>query len=188
MCVRGTHFCNFVIVVKTNLMGLIQQLKQDGVEKGLCQEWQNKLKEGVSMKRLVNLYVRGIDFCVGNDYPTLDFIRENFKGKCEPYGVFVDEKELQLLDVPDVVLQGECKGILTYDGYSVCRAYIRHSSDVTIKVSGNAHLTVDVFDDVTMKLDVVGSNARVLVNKYGDARVEFSGVGVKVVSQNKKTY
>ena len=68
-------------------MELIEQLKQDGIAKGLCQPWQNKLRDGVSMKRLVDLYVRGIDFCIKNDYPTLDFIRENFKGKCEPYGV-----------------------------------------------------------------------------------------------------
>ena len=169
-------------------MELVQQLKQDGIAKGLCQPWQNKLRDGVSMKRLVDLYVRGIDFCIKNDYPTLDFIRENFKGKCEPYGVFVDEQELDLRNVPDVVLQGDCKGTLSYSGYSVCRAYIRHNSDATIKVYGNAYLTVDVFDNANLVLAVAGTNARVLVNKYGDARVECSGVGIKVVFKNKKTY
>lgn len=167
---------------------MIERLKKDGMAKGLCQLWQNKLRDGVSVKRLVELYVRGIDFCIKNDYPTLDFIRENFKGKCELYGVYVDDQELELRNMPDVVLQGDCKGELTYDGYSVCRAFIRHNSDVTIKAYGNAHLTIDVFDNAILELSVAGTNARVLVNKYGDARVECSGVGVKVVSKNKKTY
>ncbi len=140
------------------------------------------------MKRLARLYVRGIDFCIKNDYPTLDFIRDNFKGKCEPYGVFVDEPALELRDIPDVVLNGNCKGTLTYGGFSVCRAFIRHNSNVNVKVRGFAHVTIDVFDDTTLVLAVAGTNARVLVNKYGNARVECSGVGVKIISKNKKTY
>ena len=161
-------------------MELIEQLKQDGIAKGLCQPWQNKLRDGVSVKRLVDLYVRGIDFCIKNDYPTLDFIRENFKGKCEPYGVFVDEQELDLRNVPDVVLQGDCKGTLSYGGYSVCRAFIRHQSEAAIKVSGYACITIDVYDDAYLNLETVGSSSKVWVNVYGKARINHTGQGIKV--------
>lgn len=161
-------------------MELIQQLKQDGIAKGLCQPWQNKLRDGVSMKRLVDLYVRGIDFCIKNDYPTLDFIRENFKSKCEPYGVFVDEQDLELRNVPDVVLQGDCKGTLSYGGYSVCRAFIRHQSEAAIKVSGYACITIDVYDDAYLNLETVGSSSKVWVNVYGKARINHTGQGIKV--------
>ena len=161
-------------------MELIEQLKQDGIAKGLCLPWQNKLRDGVSVKRLVDLYVRGIDFCIKNDYPTLDFIRENFKGKCEPYGVFVDEQELDLRNVPDVVLQGDCKGTLSYGGYSVCRAFIRHQSEAAIKVSGYACITIDVYDDAYLNLETVGSSSKVWVNVYGKARINHTGQGIKV--------
>ena len=169
------------------MMELVQQLKQDGIAKGLCQPWQKKLKDGVSMKRLIDLYIRGIDFCVKNNYPTLEFIREHFNS-CEEYGVYVDNKHLNEMNIPDAVLHGECKGTLSYNGYSVCRAYIRHDSSVTVAVYGNAHLTVDVFDNSKMLLYAVGSSARVLVNVYGDAQVDCTGFGVKVIYKHKKTY
>ena len=63
-------------------MELVQQLKQDGIAKGLCLPWQNKLRDGVSVKRLVDLYVRGIDFCIKNDYPTLDYNTPAFSDRC----------------------------------------------------------------------------------------------------------
>lgn len=161
-------------------MELIEQLKQDGIAKGLCQPWQNKLRDGVSVKRLVDLYVRGIDFCIKNDYPTLDFIRENFKGKCEPYGVYVDKQDLNLREQSNVVLLGGCKGALSYGGYSVCRAFIRHQSEAAIKVSGYACITIDVYDDAYLNLETVGSSSKVWVNVYGKARINHTGQGIKV--------
>jgi len=62
-------------------MELIEQLKTDGINKGLCRLWQRKLHNGLSTEELVKLYIKGIDFCISENYPTLDFLRENFKGK-----------------------------------------------------------------------------------------------------------
>ena len=57
-------------------MELVQQLKEDGKAKGLCRMWQMKLKTGLDYEQLIQLYIRGIDFCISENYPTLDFIRE----------------------------------------------------------------------------------------------------------------
>lgn len=161
-------------------MELVEQLKQDGIAKGLCQPWQNKLKDGISMARLANLYVRGIDFCIKNDYPTLEFIRENFKGKCEPYGIFVDEQALNLRELPNIVFLGASKGSITYGGYSVCRAFIRHQSEATIKVFGYACITIDVYDKAFLNLVTIGSNVKVWVNVHGKSVVNYSGKGIKI--------
>ena len=168
-------------------MGLVEQLKQDGIAKGLCRPWQMKLRPGVSTKRLVELFIKGIDFCVKNDYPTLEFMRENFRGISEPYGAYVDDVVCER-NKPDVVLNGYCKGTLEYDGYSVSRVVVRHTSKVSIKAFGYAHLTVDLFDDSTLDLVVAGTKARVIVNKYGNSNAEVSGTGVKVFFKNKNTY
>ena len=77
-------------------MELVQQLKEDGKAKGLCRMWQMKLRTGLDYEQLIQLYIKGIDFCISENYPTLDFIREHFKGKCEVYGVFVDDEVLFL--------------------------------------------------------------------------------------------
>lgn len=90
-------------------MELVQQLKEDGKAKGLCRMWQMKLRTGLDYEQLIQLYIKGIDFCISENYPTLDFIREHFKGKCEVYGVFVDDEVTDKVNLPDVVLMVTAK-------------------------------------------------------------------------------
>lgn len=168
-------------------MELVKQLREDGTAKGLCQAWQDKLKPGVSMERLVKLYIRGIDFCVKNDFPTLEFLRMYFKGRCEPYGAFVDDV-FEKRNVPDVILNGNCNAKLTYDGYNVSRVVIRHTSTASVTVYGYAHLTIDVFDDATLNLVVIGTRAKVIVYRYGNSNVNYNGSCAKIVIKNKNTY
>ena len=73
-------------------MELKKQLKQDGIAKGLCSQYQGLIDRSQSIEALVRLFIRGIDFCIKHDYPTLEFMRENFKGKSEPYGGYVDDE------------------------------------------------------------------------------------------------
>ncbi len=170
-------------------MELNKQLKIDGVAKGLCTQYQGLLDRcGDSIENMVRLFIRGIDFCIKNDYPTLDFIRENFKGKSEPYGAYVDDNIRNLRNRPDVVLNGNCKALLEYDDYSVSRIYIRHGSQAAVNVSDHAVVTIDAFDNSRIVVAVAGSNAQVLVNKYGNSQVECIGSGIKVNSINKKVY
>ena len=169
-------------------MELKKQLKQDGIAKGLCSQYQGLIDRSQSIEALVRLFIRGIDFCIKHDYPTLEFMRENFKGKSEPYGGYVDDEITGLRNAPDVVLNGNCKALLEYDEYSVSRLYVRHGSQAAINVSDHAMLTIDAFDNSHLVVAVAGGNAQVLVNKYGDAQVECIGSGIKVNSINKKTY
>lgn len=174
-------------------MELTEQLREDGAAKGLCRQWQMKLHKGLGMAQLVKLYIDGIDFCISEDFPTLPFLREHFKGACEPYGVFVDDDIPQALNVPDIVLNGACRAMLEYDGYSVSRLYVRHASRAAVAVSGHAVLTIDVFDEARLHISVVGDRAMVNVNLYGDgADVEYvwedTPAKVNLIRKNKKTY
>jgi hypothetical protein len=169
-------------------MELADQLKQDGVAKGLCRLWRGKLKSGMSIESMIQLYIRGIDFCISEDYPTLEFIRANFKGKCEPYGVFVDDEIEMRKNAPDTVLNGECKAMLEYDGFSVSRIFIRHDSQAAVNVADHAMVTIDAFDNSRLIVASAGKDAQVLVNLYGGAQVECIGVGIQVKKMNKKTY
>lgn len=168
-------------------MELVQQIKQYGIEKGLCRLWQMKLKPDLGIDALAELYIRGIDFCISNDYPTLDFIRTNFRGKCEAYGVYVDDNVVEK-NKKDVVLNGDCKAMLEYDGFSVSSVYIRHNSKASITVGDHAIVTIDVFDNSYLAIAVAGSDAEVLVNVYGNATVEPVGGRVKIIRTNKNTY
>lgn len=169
-------------------MNVVQQLKKDGVSKGLCEAWQGKLRSNSSIEHLVNLFIRGIDFCISEDYPTIEFIRKNFKGKCEPYGVFIDDEIKGLANIPDIVLNGTSKAQLSYDGYNVSRVYVRHNSNAELHVSENAVVTVDLFDSSFTKITSDGERAKVFVFVYGNAKVDVSGSGINVVHKHRKTY
>lgn len=155
-------------------MELVERLRKDGTDKGMCRLWQAKLRGNLDTEALARLYIKGIDFSICKDYPTLDFIRENFKGKCEPYGVYIDEDVPTLANVPDLVLNGACRGMLEYDGYSVSRLYVRHTSEIAVNVSGHAILTMGVFGHSKTHLSVAGDDARVILNVYSDkALIDF---------------
>ena len=174
-------------------MELIQQLKQDGIDKGLCRLWQGKLRAGLSTEELAKLYIKGIDFCISEDYPTLDFLREHFKGKCEPFGVYVDDELPPTTNKPDIVLNGACKAMLEYDGFSVSRLYVRHDSEVAVIVSENAIVSIDLFDNAKIHISVIGNVARVNINAYGNnTTVEYIGEStlarIKTIFHDKTTY
>lgn len=168
-------------------MELVQQLKKDGIDKGLCRLWQMKLRQDIDYKSLIELYIRGIDFCIMNDYPTVDFIREHFKGKCEEFGVFIDD-DVEQKNAPNIVLNGNCRAFLEYDGYSVANIYARHNPRGSVNVSDNSIVTIDIFDDSELNIATAGDDAKVFVNVYGNANVECLGSGIKVINKNKKTY
>lgn len=166
----------------------IQQLKKDAIAKGLCDKWQKKFKDNIEIPALVRMYIKGIDFCIINDYPALNYLRTEIKGKCEAYGVFVDDI-VQASNLEDVVLNGKCKAELDYFGYSVCRIYARHDSEASIKASENAYLTIDAFDDSILNIEAFGKS-KVNVSQYGDSKINISGntENVTVKLMNKKTY
>lgn len=167
-------------------MELIAQMRNDGTAKGLCRLYQAKLRDGLSVKELADLYKEGIDFCINNDFPTLDFLRGNYRGKCEQYGVFVDD-ETGELDNPDVVvLNGRCKVFAKYNGFTVARLYARHTSEGAVSIGGNANVTIDLFDRANLIVAVAGSDAQVSVNVYGEAQVKIMGEA-KVTYKNKNT-
>lgn len=172
-------------------MDLVEQLRKDGTDKGLCLLWQRKLRNGLDTEALVKLYIKGIDFCISEDYPTLDFLRTHFKGICEPYGVYVDEDMPTLVNKPDLVLNGDCRGLLEYDGYSVSRLYVRHTTETAVNVSDHAIVTIDIFDNSKLHLSVSGSDASVIVNVYGAQTtldfVDGSKPSNVIVNFNNKT-
>lgn len=165
----------------------IAQMRKDGVDKGLCRLYQAKLRDGLSVKELADLYKEGIDFCINNDYPSLDFLREHYKGMCEQYGVFIDDETGELENPKMVVLNGHCKTFVRYNGFTVARLFARHTSDGAVVVGGNAAVTIDLFDNAHLVVAVAGSDAQVFVNVYGDAQVEIQGDGAKVTYKHKNT-
>jgi hypothetical protein len=169
---------------------VVEQLRIDGIRKGLCQEWQNKLQGNLSIEEMAKLFLAGINFCIKVNHPQLAFMRKHFKGETDQYGVYID-KELPdevVKNRETVVMNGDCDMCLMYNGYNVSSVYARHSSRAAITVFDHALVMIDVFDEATVAVAAIGDKARVYVNLYGDAKANCTGTGIKVVKHNKKTY
>lgn len=161
-------------------------LKNKAIGKGLCTPWQRKFNHVSDKEELVRMYLRGIDFCIMNNYPTPEYIEANFKGMCEKFGVYVNE-EAVLHNVRKLVFVGDCSARLSYDSYEVAQIYVKDNSVVHVKSDDHAIVMVDCFDSSTVIAESA-NGARIIVNKYLGSEVEVVGADVKVVEHKTKVY
>ena len=52
-------------------MDLAKELARQAKKKGICKPWYNELKSlnGDNINAMAQMYLKGIDFCLANDYP-----------------------------------------------------------------------------------------------------------------------
>lgn len=171
-------------------MKLNKELALEAKRNGICSEWFNRLLNTEDKGELIKMYLEGIDFCLSNEYPSNAYIRENFVGTCEAYGVFLDEP-INALNSRQVVALGACEGSAEYTAYSVGQVFIKHDSKLQIVASGNAFVMVDVFDNTEVTV-TAKENAKVCVNQYGGSITTETGsegnAVIKVIRKTSKTY
>lgn len=171
-------------------MKLVQELLKCGQQKGMCHKFQRELVGDLSYQRIAELYFKGMDFCVKADYPSLEFCRsiQEHLPEVAKHGVYVDAEVQDLHNVEKLCFLGDCKALVSYNGFSVGLMYARHNTQAAVNVSDNAILRIDAFENTHLVVAVAGNNAEVVVNLYGDASVETIGTGIKVIHKNKTTY
>lgn len=165
-----------------------KELAKDAKINGICKDWYKDLKTTDDIDQLLDMYLRGIDFCLSNDYPTNDYIRANFKGKMEHKGIYLDD-QLLAVNARKVVALGRCTGSIEVDEFNVCEVFIKHESEATVTAEGNSFVMIDMFDNSSLSV-IAHDQAKVCVNHYGGEiifRKEGKGV-VKIIEKNKKTY
>ena len=148
-----------------------KELRNKAVSLGLCDTWQKKWMKDKTPQQLIDMYKKGIDFCLESNYPDNKFIKENFtKDILSKNNMFVNEDFYVLNPENDCVILGESQGKLIFDGYAVRDIYINGNADVEIEASGFAKIFVNVYDDaqvvVTQK-----KNSVIHVYKHGTGEV-----------------
>lgn len=121
-----------------------------------------------------------MNFVCKNDFPSLDFIKQNFDADQLRDNNFFYRRR----STPSQ--HRSCGGPerLLYDGYSVADVYIRHDCDVTIDVKDCAKVFVTLYDRANVKIRQ-GDMARVYVYKNGNScGVETEG---EVIVRERKS-
>lgn len=134
---------------------LNSELRSQAINLGLCKQWQSLWTSDFDKDELIDMYKRGIDFSIANDWPSREFIRNNFSTlKLAKNGVYLDQR----LDFKDgnalghgiYVLLGDSSGTLKFDDWVAATVYLRHDSKVKI---------------------LAGEHAKIFVRLYGNANV-----------------
>jgi hypothetical protein len=170
-------------------MKLSKELANQAKKFNICQEWHDELKTLENKRAMAEMYIKGIDFCLENDYPSNDYIRRNFSDVMNEFGVFLDDN-IDLIDAKKCVALGTTKGRIEIDNFSVSEIFIKHESSLNIIAKDNAFVMIDIFDNGVVMIHAQ-NNAKVCVNKYGNATIHSNRIGsamVKVIEKHKKTY
>ena len=154
---------------------LSENLKSEAIRNGLCQQWQQEWN-GANKQTLITMYLSGIDFCIQNNYPPLSFIKENFEKDILHYNsIYVDEQITERNPTTPVVVNGECHGIMMFDGCHSATIYVRHSSTLHIEAKGLSKVWVHVYDGAKVNIEQK-EGAAVYVYPYGEnSIVNFVG-------------
>ena len=99
--------------------------------KGICAPWHAELLTLQDKEAMVEMYLKGIDFCLANDYPNNDFIRSHFKGVMEKQGVFLDDN-VKVENMPKCVCLGATKAHVEVQGFQVCEVFAKHDSELNV--------------------------------------------------------
>jgi hypothetical protein len=172
-------------------MKLNKELALEAKKHNICEEWFNDLLQIEDKVRLIKMYLKGIDFCLSNEYPSLSFIKENFVGTMEKYGVFLDDN-IKGINSRYVVALGSCEGNAEYIDFGVGQVFVKHESKLNVKASGNSFVMVDMFDNSEVEV-IATDNAKVCVNHYGGklstiTNSEQGSATIKVIRKQSKTY
>lgn len=164
---------------------IAKDLAEEAKRKGICEDWHKELSRMNNKDSMVQMYIRGLDFCISNNYPSHDYMRSNFKGVMEKYGVFLDDR-IDEVNPKIVVCHGATSGNIIYYGYTAGEIIVKDTSEITITASDDSFVMIDVFDDALV--DVIASdNAKVCINRYaGGAVINTSKSDNAVIKENRK--
>ncbi len=168
---------------------LSQYILNKAIEADICQEWAVKIARATSRGQLLQLYVKGIDFCLSKNFPANEDLDRLGGDALLNHGIHINKK-IDGNGEPFTVLLGQSVARLKYAGFTASQLYVKHGCSAEITVTDHAFVVIDCFDDAVLSVDASGQ-AKVLINVYGNARVttaHTAGTHVKIIHKQKSTY
>lgn len=142
-------------------------VRNKAIENGLCSDWQNNVwNRELSVREMLQIYVKGIDFSIKNDWLDNEFIKANAdRDLLRECGIFIDEK-VNEENVTTAVVMGKSSGSICYDGMMVGSVYVRHGSELEITASDGARVFVEVHDNAKIHA-VADDESKIFVYLHG---------------------
>lgn len=126
-------------------------MKKEAISHGLCKQWTDEWGDGVGIDGLIDKFVRGIDFCIREDWPSVSQMKE-FLPEANIHGVYIDQHGISVRNPHILILNGDCDGNVFVDE-GVSTIWVRHTSRVYVRVRRGGCAFVRVLDESRVKID-----------------------------------
>lgn len=167
-------------------MKIGKEIALEAKKSNICSEYFSDMAKQSNIAPLCEMYFKGSDWAMENDFPKLDILRK-FKGNSEQYGIFTDYVgQLSMLSVLNrKAFFGNSRVRIDAKSFSVSEIYIRHNSLVNIFASENAIMVINILDDAKVKIYCT-DEADVKIFCYGKLENISFNEGEKVVIKASK--
>ena len=152
---------------------LSDRMKNEAVALGLCAQWTAEWHDNSSKHEMVEKFVKGIDFCIGKNWPSTKDMKKYFGDVIHDHGVYVDEN-VDLQNPKIVILNGECVANINYDWMDSGEIYVRHNSSLYLKVKGFSRVFINLLDGAELHVECEDT-AKCFVYQYGGTVVKATG-------------
>lgn len=130
---------------------LSDKLKSQAISLGLCKDWTNNWGNP-DKNQLCEKYVKGIDFCLLNRYPSNEIIKEEFAGVRERYNIYVDDTNIFISNPKWSIFNGTCDCVITYNDYGIGEMYVKDNSHVNIVALDNSIVYITLLDNASIEI------------------------------------
>lgn len=152
-----------------------KKLKSQAEMLGACDKGLDNL-ERLNEQELVNRYIHFIEFAIDKNFPSNEFIKENFdRSLLEHNNIYVDSVIERRNARQVVVVQGSSSGVLLYDGYTTADVYVRHDSEIIIDCSRMSKVFISVYDNAKVKVLQRDGASVYVYAKSKDCTIETDG-------------
>ncbi len=145
-------------------MKIGKEIALEAKKKNICGEWSSEMLKQNDIKPLCDMYFKGDDWAMKNDFPGVETIRR-FKGNSDQHGLYVDFRG-EIENKEKTALFGNSDAELQYSGYFAGKLIIRHNSIAQVRATGNAVLYVNLLDNAIIDVSAE-EKAKVVIYQYG---------------------
>lgn len=158
-------------------MELGRRIAIDAKKKGICKAWYDELKTfGNNVPMLAEMYLKGLDFCMRNNFPDNEFIRRNLKGAIEAFGIHLDET-IDIINPEKVVALGSTTGVVKLTDYGIAQITTNDNADITVTATDNSIVFIDAWGKSKVRVQA-SKRCRVRIVRFSpDATVEVDRKG-----------
>lgn len=144
---------------------LKKALAAEAAAAGICREWYDYILQADSQERLLTLFYKGLDFVIGNDFPSKP-LRDAFDGRRQAFNIWDEGETFNSYNPRRLLAYAGASGKVRVDDYAVCELWARGGSEIEITASGWGFATIDVAPgaEVTVK---ASDHARVSIFNHG---------------------